>query len=267
MEWQHDYTHVCLQSATQAKTPTAEPTPVSGEDTHTWLDRQITNQDNLHLEQIRLLSDLAACHPGIHPHSLLLPASAPRIRAFHRGLKALRQFHQREGHTHVPSGHRENLYGDEVLLGRWNAKCQADAAQLTAPQITALTALGIKPEPVFQEPAPLPGTSDTTYDDWWATGARTPPTGSASWRSGPKRADVFRVMRQQWPLPHDPDPEASGGLSTAPHASTAPRGLAWPIPGPGPRPTYAAGRRRRLFRVAAAGGRRNAATPRLRCPR
>ncbi|MFF2601318.1 Helicase associated domain protein [Streptomyces californicus] len=170
LEWQHDYIHVCLQSATRAKTPTAEPTPVSGEDTHTWLDRQITNQDNLHLQQIRLLRDLAARHPGIHPHSLLLlPASAPRTRAFHRGLKAVRQFHQREGHTHVPPGHRENLHGDEVLLGRWIAKCQADAAQLTAPQTTALTALGIEPEPVFQEPAPPPNTSDTTYDDWWAT--------------------------------------------------------------------------------------------------
>ncbi|NGO86900.1 DEAD/DEAH box helicase [Streptomyces sp. 196(2019)] len=158
IEWQHDYTHVCLQAAT--------PTPVSGETPATWLDHQIAHQNDLHPQQLRLLSDLAAQHPGTHPHSmLLLPASHPRTRAFHRGLKAARQFHRREGHIQVPVGHRENLHGDEVLLERWVTKHRNGAAQLTSLQITALNALGIKLEQPRKEP---PSTLEDA-DAWWAT--------------------------------------------------------------------------------------------------
>ncbi|WP_406308809.1 helicase associated domain-containing protein [Streptomyces sp. NBC_00623] len=166
--WQHDYTHVCLQFATQTKTSSFEPTPVTGEDPYTWLDRQIAQLHDLHSQQVRLLNDLAAQHPDIHPHSLLLlAASAPRTRASHRGLKAARQFHQREGHLQVRLGHRENLHGDDVLLGSWIRKCRTNTAQLTAPQITALTALGIELEPVFQEA--VFDVADTLEDDtWWA---------------------------------------------------------------------------------------------------
>ncbi|MBT2529934.1 Helicase associated domain protein [Streptomyces sp. ISL-99] len=168
--WQHDYTHVCLQLATQTNTAAFEPAPVSGEDPHTWLDRQITQLRDLHTQQVRLLNDLAARHPDIHPHSLLLlPASAPRTRAFHRGLKAARQFHQREGHVQVTIGHRENLHGDDVLLGRWIRKCRTNTAQLTGPQISALTALGIEPEPIFQEAElTVPDATEDEDDVWWA---------------------------------------------------------------------------------------------------
>lgn len=170
VEWQHDYTHVCLQLATQPKTSVRVPTPVSGEDPHTWLDRQITHERDLHSQQVRLLSDLAARHPGIHPHSLLLlHARAPRTRAFHRGLKAARQFHQREGHLHVTLGHRENLHGDDVLLGRWIRNCRTNTAQLTTPQLTALTALGIEPDPVFREAAlAVVDVPEDQDDAWWA---------------------------------------------------------------------------------------------------
>lgn len=99
---------------------------------------------------------------------LLLPASHPRTRAFHRGLKAARQFHRREGHLQVPAGHRENLHGDDVLLGRWIAKHRSGAAQLTSPQITALTALGIEPERTLHE-AVLPAGAREEAGAWWAT--------------------------------------------------------------------------------------------------
>jgi hypothetical protein len=100
---------------------------------------------------------------------LLLPDPAPRARAFSRGLTAARQYQQREGHLNVPLSHRENVHGDEVLLGQWLRKCRSDTAQMTAPQITALTSLGIDLDPVFQ-PAPLAvdHTEDTKHDDaWW----------------------------------------------------------------------------------------------------
>ncbi|MFE1367216.1 Helicase associated domain protein [Streptomyces anulatus] len=166
IEWQHDYTHVCLQAANKTTTPT--PTPVSGETPAAWLDHQITRQYDLHPQQLRLLSDLAARHPGTHPHSmLLLPASHPRTRAFHRGLRAARQFHRREGHLQVPAGHRENLHGDDVLLDRWISKHRTGAAQLTPPQITALAALGIEPEQDPQETG-LPAGAREEAGAWWA---------------------------------------------------------------------------------------------------
>lgn len=168
--WQHDYNHVCLQLATQTKNSALKPAPVSGEAPHTWLNQQITQLHDLHAQQIQLLNDLAARHPGIHPHSLLLrPTSAQRTRSFHRGLKAARQFHQREGHLQVTLGHRENLHGDHVLLGRWIRKCRTNTAQLTGPQLAALTALGIEPEPVFQAAALTePDTFEDEEDAWWA---------------------------------------------------------------------------------------------------
>ncbi|MEF3113883.1 helicase associated domain-containing protein [Streptomyces chrestomyceticus] len=172
LEWQHDYTHVGLQLATHTKNPDHTPTPASGETPSSWLDRQITQMPDLHPQQVRLLSSLVAQHPDAHPHSLLLlPPSSPRLRSFHRGLKAARQFHQREGHLDVPLGHREDLAGDVVLLCRWIRKTRTSTARLTAVQINALTALGIEPDPVFKEPA-LPRAAPTAQapdedDAWW----------------------------------------------------------------------------------------------------
>ncbi|MFJ9154125.1 Helicase associated domain protein [Streptomyces sp. NPDC102270] len=164
--WQHDYTHLTL---TPHIDPTA-PTPASDHEAGTWLEHQLTRLPDLHPQQMRLLAQLAAQHPHLHPHAmLLLPDPAPRARAFSRGLTAARQYQQREGHLHVPLGHREDIHGDEVLLGQWLRKCRSDTAQMTAPQITALTALGIDLAPVFQ-PAPIAvdHTEDTTDDDaWW----------------------------------------------------------------------------------------------------
>ncbi|MGW1878803.1 Helicase associated domain protein [Streptomyces sp. NPDC001975] len=164
--WQHDYTHLTLTPHTDPTTPT----PASGHEASTWLDHQLTQLHTLHPQQMRLLAQLAARHPNLHPHAmLLLPDPAPRARAFSRGLTAARQYQRREGHLNVPLSHREEVNGDEVRLGQWLRKCRSNTAQMTGSQITALTSLGIDLDPVFQ-PAPITvdHAEDTMHDDaWW----------------------------------------------------------------------------------------------------
>ncbi|MFF2367816.1 Helicase associated domain protein [Streptomyces sp. NPDC058122] len=164
--WQHDYTHLTLASHTD---PTA-PLPASGQAAGTWLDHQLSQTRTLHPQQMRLLAQLVAQKPQLHPHAmLLLPDPAPRARAFSRGLAAARQYQHREGHLDVPLHHREDVHGDEVRLGQWLRKCRSNTAQMTAPQITALTSLGIDLDPVFQ-PAILTADQgeDTVHDhDRW----------------------------------------------------------------------------------------------------
>ncbi|MFJ9011499.1 Helicase associated domain protein [Streptomyces canus] len=156
--WQHDYTHLTLTPRTNPATPL----PASGHEADTWLDHQLTQLHILHPQQTRLLAQLAAQHPHLHPHAmLLLPDPAPRARAFSRGLTAARQYQRREGHLNVPLAHREDVHGDEVLLGQWLRKCRSNTAQMTAPQISALTALGIDLAPVFR---PAPTAVDHTED-------------------------------------------------------------------------------------------------------
>lgn len=161
--WQHDYTHLIL---TKNPDPSA-PTPASGDDAATWLDQQITQLLTLHPQQQRLLAQLATLRPTLHPHSMLLLTDAsPRARAFNRSLTAARQFQQREGHLDVPLCHRETVRGDEVLLGRWIKKTRTNAAQMTKPQIIALTELGVRLDPVFR-PAPesLAATDEANSED------------------------------------------------------------------------------------------------------
>ncbi|MFI0162716.1 Helicase associated domain protein [Streptomyces albidoflavus] len=165
VEWQHDYVHLTL-------TPRLGPTtltPASGKEAEAWLDEQLTRLHTLHPQQTRLLSHLAARHPDLHPHTmLLLPDPAPRARAFCRALTAARQFQQREHHLDVPLLHREDVRGDEVLLGQWLNKCRGSTAQMTAPQIAALRALGLDLAPLFT-PAPAKPVPDTPEEDlWWA---------------------------------------------------------------------------------------------------
>ncbi|GAA3185403.1 DEAD/DEAH box helicase [Streptomyces virens] len=150
MAWQHDYTHLNITPRATATTPT----PASGREAAAWLDHQLTNLHTLHPQQLRLLAQLAARHPHLHPHTMLLLADpAPRARSFSRGLTAARQFKQREGHLDVPLAHREHVHGDEVLLGQWLRRRRNDTAQMTTAQVAALTALGIDLDPVFR-PAP-----------------------------------------------------------------------------------------------------------------
>ncbi|WP_309030229.1 DEAD/DEAH box helicase [Streptomyces alfalfae] len=165
--WQHDYTHLTLTPHLHASTLT----PASRKEATAWLDEQLSHLHTLHPQQARLLSQLAAQHPHIHPHTMLLLADpAPRARAFSRGLTAARQFQQREHHLDVPSAHREEVRGDEVLLGQWLHRCRSNTAQMTAPQVAALTALGLDLDPVFK-PAPvkMPPVEDIPEGDiWWS---------------------------------------------------------------------------------------------------
>ncbi|MFJ7181047.1 Helicase associated domain protein [Streptomyces massasporeus] len=118
-----------------------------------WLDRQITQYHLLDAQQKHLLDALARACPDAHPHSMLLtrPPSL-RARAFNRGLRAARQYHQRHGHLQVPADHAEDVDGDQVLLGTWLARRRRDSAQLTPDQRTALDVLGFEFLPAFLAP-------------------------------------------------------------------------------------------------------------------
>ncbi|GGV42002.1 hypothetical protein GCM10010495_69560 [Kitasatospora herbaricolor] len=152
LRWQHTYIHLRHRLATtdwtipyhhQADTETAWGS---------WLDRQINRQDDLHQGQRRLLDHLARTRPDAHPHTILLirPSTA-HAAAFTRALRAARQYHQREGHLHVPPAHCETVGSDRIHLGRWIRLRHRDAAQLTSRQSTALQALGLNPTPRFLE--------------------------------------------------------------------------------------------------------------------
>lgn len=71
---------------------------------------------------------------------------------FARGLRAARQFLQREGHLDASLRHVEKVGIDHVRLGIWPAHRRRDAAQLTARQADALAALGMPVVPRFLEP-------------------------------------------------------------------------------------------------------------------
>ncbi|WP_416972210.1 Helicase associated domain protein [Streptomyces sp. 4F14] len=118
-----------------------------------WLDRQITQYHLLDAQQKHLLDALARACPDAHPHSMLLTRPPTlRARAFNRGLRAARQYHQRHGHLQVPADHAEDVDGDQVLLGTWLARRRRDSAQLTPDQRTALDALGFESLPAFLAP-------------------------------------------------------------------------------------------------------------------
>ncbi|MGA5444296.1 Helicase associated domain protein [Streptomyces griseoincarnatus] len=164
--WQHNYTHLTLL----AHQRTSTPAPAPREEATAWLDEQLNHLHTLHPQQARLLSQLAAQHPHLHPHTmLLLAAPAPRARAFNRGLTAARQFRRREHHIDVPFHHRESVRGDQVLLGQWLHRCRRNVAQMTAPQVAALSALGLDLDPVFQSAPASNSLTEGAFegDVWW----------------------------------------------------------------------------------------------------
>ncbi|MEV4905736.1 Helicase associated domain protein [Streptomyces albidoflavus] len=167
--WQHEFTLIRRQL--DGHLDDAEPGHRPHHTAYVWLDRQITDQHTLRPQQVALLAELTARHPDSHPHTLLLqPPAGNRMSAFHRGLRAARQFQHREGHLNVAPAHREDLHGRIVRLGIWIAKCRAEAAQLTAAQRAAVTALGVD-LPLFQAPPPAPEETLEDDDAWW-----NPPT-------------------------------------------------------------------------------------------
>jgi hypothetical protein len=70
-------------------------------------------------------------------------------QAFQRGLAALAQWVEREGHRPVPRGHAEEIVVDGepepvvIKLGAWNSNTRARWDKLTSEQQVALAALGV----------------------------------------------------------------------------------------------------------------------------
>ncbi|BAJ25862.1 MULTISPECIES: DEAD/DEAH box helicase [Kitasatospora] len=229
LRWQHTYTHLRHRLATTTWTIPYHRQADTDTGWNSWLDRQINRRDDLHPGQRHLLHHLARTHPDAHPHTILLSRPATALAAaFTRGLRAARQYHQREGHLDVPAGHCETVDSEQVHLGRWIRQRQRDAAQLTSRQLTALRALGIDPAPHFLQ-AP-------------ADPALTQPAGPIE-PPGPPLA----APRIPQPFPHRARSEpadTTAGSSTAPpgtdtaphHQATAPPAAAV-IAQAAPRPT------------------------------
>ncbi|MGQ4465519.1 Helicase associated domain protein [Streptomyces violaceoruber] len=127
-----------------------------GDDLGKWLQRQKKpgNWMLLSSEQRERLSTL-----GIKPAEAPLPgpaagraAKGPRKaqQAFQRGLAALAQWVEREGHRSVPRGHSEQIVVDSgmepvvVKLGVWVSNTRARRDKLSQEQLAALAELGLE---------------------------------------------------------------------------------------------------------------------------
>ncbi len=123
---------------------------MDGDDIGKWLQQQKQSDTWTRLlpEQQERLSTL-----GMQPAR---PAPAPAVKggrktstAFKRGVQALAQYIDREGHHRVPRGHSEEIAVEgeaapvAVRLGVFMSNTKARRDKLTHDQRTALTALGI----------------------------------------------------------------------------------------------------------------------------
>ncbi|MFD5862812.1 DEAD/DEAH box helicase [Streptomyces chartreusis] len=157
LRWQYTYVQIRRRLVTTTWRCTYHRHDSADSAWDSWLDRQITHHHLLAPQQKHLLDALVRAHPDAHPHSMLLTRPANlRARAFNRGLRAARQYHQRHGHLHVPTDHIENVDEDDVRLGTWLARRGRDSAQMTPDQHTALEAIGFSPGAVFQQPDTTP---------------------------------------------------------------------------------------------------------------
>jgi hypothetical protein len=145
---------------------------MDGDDIGRWLERQKNpgTWAQLSNEQQERLSKL-----GVQPAEA--PPSAPAAarttkgpskaqQAFQRGLAALTQWVEREGHRPVPRGHSEEIavHGETepmaVKLGVWTSNVRARRDKLTQEQLDALRELGMK----WARPVPIPIPSRTAPD-------------------------------------------------------------------------------------------------------
>jgi hypothetical protein len=101
-------------------------------------------------QQRHLLAALARACPDARPHSMLLTRPAGlRERAFNRGLRAARRYHQRHGRLDMPKDRTEEVFGGQVHPGAWPARRRRDSAQMTPRQQAGPAALGFETMPVF----------------------------------------------------------------------------------------------------------------------
>ncbi|MFE5731631.1 Helicase associated domain protein [Streptomyces sp. NPDC056528] len=144
LTWQRMY-HVARHHAQAGHTLTAIPRHFhtdKGERLGEWLHTQRTHPPG-NPQQLSLLARLntGTTEADIAP----LPRRSPGTREhnFQQGLKALAQFHAREGHFDVPQRHIEQLPSAAVRLGQWLSNIRRRRDRLAPDRRQALTDMGI----------------------------------------------------------------------------------------------------------------------------
>ncbi|MEV7152954.1 Helicase associated domain protein [Streptomyces sp. NPDC093084] len=156
LDWQRLYRVLADLVDADGVLPAIEPGVLfEGDDLGKWLQRQKNpgTWAQLSSEQQERLSKL-----GVKP--VQAPSPAPEAtrakgpgkaqQAFQRGLAALAQWVDREGHRPVPRGHAEEIVVDgetervAVKLGVWTSNTRARRDKLTQAQLDALRELGVE---------------------------------------------------------------------------------------------------------------------------
>jgi superfamily II DNA or RNA helicase len=167
LDWQRHYRVLADLVDADGSLPDIAPgVLMDGDDIGRWLARQreASTWAQLSTEQQERLSQL-----GVKPVQAPSPAPAATRatkgpgkaqQAFQRGLAALAQWAEREGHRPVPRGHTEEIAVDDetepviVKLGVWTSNTRARWDKLTPEQQAALAALGVPWAKAAAVPAP-----------------------------------------------------------------------------------------------------------------
>ncbi|MFJ6088027.1 helicase associated domain-containing protein [Streptomyces sp. NPDC092369] len=145
-DWQRHYAAVREMLVEESVLAYVEPgVTVHGMDVGRWLERQrrhdvwhaLRDGQRERLEQLGLA-------PLPPQKEALAPGSTGGPGAFERGIEALRQYKNREGHLTVPRGHKERLEdGTEVQLGVFLSNNKSRRGKLTADKLRLLADLGL----------------------------------------------------------------------------------------------------------------------------
>ncbi|TSB32094.1 helicase [Streptomyces benahoarensis] len=163
LQWQQRYAALAAVLADGATLAEILPgVTVSGHDIGTWLRAQQEEWEQLSEKQRERLDEL-----GVEPlPATEVPATAKATKggsgAFERGVAALAQYKDREGHLTVPRAHVERLEdGSEVKLGVFLSNSKSRRAKLHADRLAALAALALE----WAGPPPSsPGSTEAAGD-------------------------------------------------------------------------------------------------------
>ncbi|MGW2683620.1 Helicase associated domain protein [Streptomyces sp. NPDC001414] len=157
LDWQRHYRVLADLVDADGILPEIQPgVLMDGDDIGRWLERQKNpgTWAQLSAEQQERLS-----HLGVTPAEAQSPAPAAKgatkgqgkaSQAFQRGLAALAQWVEREGHRPVPRGHSEEIAVDgeaepvAVKLGVWVSNTKSRRDKLAQDQLAALRELGVE---------------------------------------------------------------------------------------------------------------------------
>ncbi|MFD9339608.1 Helicase associated domain protein [Streptomyces sp. NPDC060028] len=148
VDWQRHYAYLTQLLAEGAR-PTAVVPGVTrhGEDIGRWLATQRRDWDRLNEEQQRRLSELGVTKAPRARRTPAKKAAAPGQRAggeaFQKGLQALQQYIQREGHLPGRAVVERLPDGTEHRTGIWIGNQKARRNRLDAAQLAALAQLGV----------------------------------------------------------------------------------------------------------------------------